>query len=460
MSLIATSSQQKVVIGLGTTGKSVVRYLLRLGHTPIVVDSRDHPPGLDTFRQEFPQVSVETGALRPDTLLAASLIIASPGVALAEPVLQQASAQGIPIIGDIELFAQALSREGATAKLVAITGSNGKSTVTTLLGKMAEKAGVDVRVGGNIGVPVLDLLQEPLPQLFVLELSSFQLETTYSLAPTVATILNMSADHMDRYASMVEYHRAKQRVYRGAEQFVINRADPLTQGPLSRERREWSFGLDQPDLKQFGIRIIDGQNWLAQGGEALMPVGELAMVGRHNVANALAALALGNAVGLPMGAMLEMLHTFMGLPHRCERVADLDGVTYVNDSKGTNVGATQAALGGLATDTRKIVLIAGGDGKGADFSQLGSSAHTLRAVVSIGVDGDRIAQVFLGKCEIRRAESMTDAVVEARKLAHSGDYVLLSPACASFDMYRNFEARGDDFRDAVAALCKRCGGVG
>ncbi|BBM02328.1 UDP-N-acetylmuramoyl-L-alanine--D-glutamate ligase [Microbulbifer sp. GL-2] len=457
MSLIATSSQQKVVIGLGATGKSVVRYLLRHGHTPIVVDSREHPPGLDTFHEEFPQVPVQTGSLRPSTLLSASLIIASPGIPLAEPVLQQAVAEGIPVIGDIELFAQALAREKSTAKLVAITGSNGKSTVTTLLGKMAEAAGVDARVGGNIGVPVLDLLQEPLAQLFILELSSFQLETTYSLAANVATILNMSADHMDRYPSMVEYHRAKQRVYRGAEQFVVNRADPLTQGPLSRERREWSFGLDQPDLNQFGVRLVDGQSWLVQGTELLIPVAEMAMVGKHNIANALAALALGNAVELPMRAMLEVLHTFRGLPHRCERVADLDGVTYVNDSKGTNVGATQAALDGLATETRKIVLIAGGDGKGADFSALRSSVNTLRAMVSIGVDGDRIAQVFERRCEIRRAKSMADAVSEARKLAHSGDYVLLSPACASFDMYRNFEARGDEFRNVVTALCE-CGG--
>jgi len=459
MSLIATSSQQKVVIGLGATGKSVVRYLLRHGHTPIVVDSREHPPGLDAFHEEFPQVTVQTGSLQPSTLLAANLIIASPGISLAEPVLQQAVAEGIPVIGDIELFAQALVREKSTAKLVAITGSNGKSTVTTLLGKMAEAAGVDTRVGGNIGVPVLDLLQEPLPQLFVLELSSFQLETTYSLAANVATILNMSADHMDRYPTMVEYHRAKQRVYRGAEQFVVNRADPLTQGPLSRERCEWSFGLDQPDLNQFGVRLVDGQSWLVQGPEPLIPVAEMAMVGKHNVANALAALALGNAVELPMRAMLEVLHTFRGLPHRCERVADLDGVTYVNDSKGTNVGATQAALDGLATETRKIVLIAGGDGKGADFSALRSSVNALRAMVSIGVDGDRIAQVFESRCEIRRAKSMADAVSEARKLAHRGDYVLLSPACASFDMYRNFEARGDEFRNSVTALCE-CGGRG
>ncbi|WP_444925695.1 UDP-N-acetylmuramoyl-L-alanine--D-glutamate ligase [Microbulbifer sp. TRSA002] len=457
MSLIATSSQQKVVIGLGATGKSVVRYLLRHGHTPVVADSRDNPPGLEAFRQEFPEVAVETGPLRPGTILAASLVIASPGVALAKPVLQQAIADGIPVVGDIELFAQALTRMQSTAKLAAITGSNGKSTVTTLLGEMVEEAGLTVGVGGNIGVPVLDLLEKPLPDIFVLELSSFQLETTYSLAPTVATILNMSADHMDRYPSMVEYHRAKQRIYRGADQFVINRADPLSQGPLSRERREWSFGLDQPDLNQFGLRLHEGQNWLARGTEVLMPMADLAMVGKHNIANGLAALAMGYALGLPTEAMLKILRSFRGLKHRCERVADFEDVVYVNDSKGTNVGATQAALDGLATASRKIVLIAGGDGKGADFAPLRKSSRALRALVCIGVDGDKIAGVFDGLCEIRRASTMAEAVAEARQLANGGDYVLLSPACASFDMYQNFEARGDDFRQAVLELCDTAG---
>ncbi|WP_444923191.1 UDP-N-acetylmuramoyl-L-alanine--D-glutamate ligase [Microbulbifer sp. DLAB2-AF] len=454
MSLIATSSQHKVVIGLGATGQSVVRYLLRHGHTPVVVDSRDNPPGLAAFQEEFPRVVVETGPLRPDTLLATSLIIVSPGVPLAEPVLQKAVAEGIPVVGDIELFAQALLRKQSKAKLAAITGSNGKSTVTTLLGRMAEAANISVRVGGNIGVPVLDLLDDPLPELFVLELSSFQLETTYSLTPTVATVLNMSADHMDRYPSMLEYHRAKQRIYRGAEVFVVNRDDPLSQGPLSRERREWTFGLDRPDLKQFGVCLSGEREWLAQGSEKLLPVDELAMVGKHNIANALAALAMGTVVGLPVAAMLSVLRSFPGLAHRCERVADLHGVTYVNDSKGTNVGATQAALDGLATSTRKIVLIAGGDGKGADFSALKKSAGSLRAVVSIGVDGDKIASVFAGQCSTLSADSMADAVSKARTLAHSGDYVLLSPACASFDMYRNFEARGEDFRNIVATLCE------
>ena len=441
-----------MVIGIGTTGISVVRYLLRAGFTPVVVDSRSKPAGLDAFRQEFPQITVETGPLNAETMLAASEIIASPGVALSEPALQQASEAGIPIVGDIELFARELARLEQKPKLVAITGSNGKSTVTTLLGLMAEQAGVQVAVGGNIGVPVLDLLERAQPELFVLELSSFQLETTYSLAPSAATILNMSADHMDRYPDMAAYHRAKQRVYRNAEQLVINRADPLTRGPLAKGVREWSFGLDRPDLQQFGVDSFDGEEWLVQGRNKLMPVSELAMVGKHNVANALATLALGYSVELPLEAMLTVLRKFNGLTHRCERVADLDDVTFVNDSKGTNVGATSAALEGLATTERKIVLIAGGDGKGADFAPLAKSAGALRALVTIGVDGEKIAHAFGDRCPVQRAGSMEDAVSKARALARSGDYVLLSPACASFDMYRNFEERGEDFRRAVVAL--------
>ncbi|WP_428820570.1 UDP-N-acetylmuramoyl-L-alanine--D-glutamate ligase [Microbulbifer sp. MCCC 1A16149] len=450
MSLIATS-EKKVVIGLGATGQSVVRFLLRQGISPVVVDSREAPPALAAFREEFPNVPVECGPLNRETLLAASEIIVSPGIGVAEPAIAAAVAADIPVIGDIELFARELAVAEPAPKVISITGSNGKTTVTTLMGLMAEAAGVDVRVGGNIGVPVLDLLagQEKLPELFVLELSSFQLETTYSLQSEVATILNVSADHMDRYENLAAYHRAKQRVYRHARQFVINRADPLTRGPLSRESYEWSFGLDRPDLQQFGVIYADGESWLAQGAEKLMPTAELGMVGSHNVANALAALALGKAVGLPMAAMLEVLRTFTGLAHRCERVADRDGITFVNDSKGTNVGATRAALDGLVERERKIVLIAGGDGKGADFSPLAAAAHTLRGLVTIGVDGPRIAETFAGKVAHTAASTMDEAVAAATAMAHSGDFVLLSPACASFDMYRNFEARGEDFRRAV-----------
>ncbi|QIL88399.1 UDP-N-acetylmuramoyl-L-alanine--D-glutamate ligase [Microbulbifer sp. SH-1] len=453
MNLIATS-EKKVVIGLGATGQSVVRFLLSRGISPVVVDSREAPPALEAFRTEFPDVAVECGPLKRETLLAASEIIASPGIGVAEPAIAAAVAAGIPVVGDIELFARELAKVEPTPKVIAITGSNGKSTVTTLMGLMAEAAGVNVKVGGNIGVPVLEFLAPgaELPELFVLELSSFQLETTYSLAPEVATILNISADHMDRYPNLGAYHRAKQRVYRHARQMVINRADPLTRGPLSRDSIEWSFGLDTPDLKQFGVISEGGQQWLTKGHEKLMPAREMAMVGSHNVANALAALALGHAVGLPMAPMLQVLRTFAGLAHRCERVADLDGITFVNDSKGTNVGATRAALDGLADGERKIVLIAGGDGKGADFSPLAQAVGTLRGLVTIGVDGPKIAAVFEGLVSQQAAGNMGDAIAKAKALASDGDYVLLSPACASFDMFRNFEHRGEVFRAEVGAL--------
>ncbi|MCA0901768.1 UDP-N-acetylmuramoyl-L-alanine--D-glutamate ligase [Microbulbifer agarilyticus] len=461
MNLIATS-EKKVVIGLGATGQSVVRFLLRQGISPVVVDSRETPPALEQFRVEYPDVAVECGPLNPDTLRAASEIIVSPGVGVAEPAIAAAMEEGVPVVGDIELFARELNRLEESPKVIAITGSNGKSTVTTLMGEMVSAAGFNVEVGGNIGVPVLDLLvqcESNMPDVFVLELSSFQLETTYSLAPDVATILNMSADHMDRYPSMAAYHQAKQRVYRHAQQLVINRADPLTRGPLGKDRVEWSFGLDRPDLRQFGI-IRDGAGqWLAQGTEKLLRTDEMAMVGSHNIANALAALALGNAVGIEMPPMLQVLRHFTGLTHRCERVGDMDGVVFVNDSKGTNVGATRAALDGLADGEHKIVLIAGGDGKGADFSPLGEAVSALRGLVTIGVDGPKIARVFANGVPQVAASDMADAVTKARAMAQSGDFVLLSPACASFDMYRNFEARGEDFRRAVEELVSG-GGAG
>ncbi|WP_237066191.1 UDP-N-acetylmuramoyl-L-alanine--D-glutamate ligase [Microbulbifer guangxiensis] len=451
MTLIATS-QQRVVIGLGATGVSVVRYLLRAGCVPVVLDSRAQPPGLDAFREQFPQVPVQLGPLDEETLLSASEVIASPGVALAEPALQRALAEGIPVVGDIELFAQEMNRLQQPPKIAAITGSNGKSTVTTLVGQMAQRAGVRVAVGGNIGVPVLDLLEQPLPELFVLELSSFQLETTHSLPVTAATILNLSEDHMDRYPSMAAYHAAKQRIYRHAQQLVVNRDDPLTRAPLAQGVREWTFGLDAPDLGQFGLRTVDGEEWLACGMNKLLPLSDMAMVGRHNAANALAALALGQAVGLPMEAMLAVLREFPGLTHRCERIGDINDVVFVNDSKGTNVGATRAALEGLGSADKKIVLIAGGEGKGADFAPLAEVAGNLRGLVTIGVDGPKIGAALAAACRTQTARTMDEAVATAMTMAEPGDYVLLSPACASFDMYRNFEARGEDFRRAVTAL--------
>ncbi len=355
---------------------------------------------------------------------------------------------GVAVIGDIDLFV----RE-ARAPIVAITGSNGKSTVTTLVGEMAKVAQRNVGVGGNLGVPALDLL-DAQRDLYVLELSSFQLERAQPIGAAVATVLNVSPDHMDRYASVQEYHQAKHRVFRGCQQIVINRADMLTRPLVPATVIEWSFGLDAPDLNGFGIREHVGERHLAFGQELLLPVRELRMAGDHNIANALAALALGHAVGLPLAAMLQTLREFTGLAHRCQLVAELFAekgeISFYDDSKGTNVGATIAAIEGLANADRKIVLIAGGVGKGAEFDALAPVLEQHgRAAVLIGEAADALEAVLRNRVPLARAASMSEAVAHAAQFAQSGDCVLLSPACASFDMFDNYAHRGDMFIAAV-----------
>lgn len=443
VNLIAQSNVT-VLVGMGMTGQSAARYLTAHGRPFVWVDTRETPPALDDIRAQFPQARLELGALNEETLLAAAEIIVSPGVPLSTPALAAAAAAGIPILGDIELFLRAV-----TAPVVAITGSNAKSTVTTLVGEMAKAAGKSVLVGGNIGVPVLDLLQLPAAELYVLELSSFQLESITRLNADVATVLNISEDHMDRYASLAQYYLAKQRVYFGARKIVINREDPLTAPPLAEGVEVFSFGLNPPDRRGFGVINKDGRDYLAFEFKALMPLDSIKMPGRHNAANALAALALGHAVGLPLEPMLHTLTEFAGLPHRCQWVAASDGVNYYNDSKGTNVGATLAALNGLRKASGKIVLIAGGVGKGADFTPLQQAATCLRSVIVIGEDGSQIAAVFDGQVPVHFASSMNEAVAIAKQHAQDGDDVLLSPACASFDMYRGFEHRGEHFVEVV-----------
>jgi UDP-N-acetylmuramoylalanine--D-glutamate ligase len=372
--------------------------------------------------------------------------VLSPGLALREPAVAAAAAAGVPVLGDIELFA----RE-ARAPVVAITGSNGKSTVTTLLGEMARDQGRDVRVGGNLGTPALDLLGEREPELYVLELSSFQLETTHSLDAYAATVLNVSPDHMDRYDSLGEYAAAKARVFRGSGAMVLNRDDPWVVGMATAGRPVRGFTLRAPAAGDLGVLEVGGQSWLARGREPLLAESALRIRGRHNTANALASLALGQAVGLGDTGMLETLRRFPGLPHRCQWVAAAAGVDWYNDSKGTNVGATVAAVQGLRPRGR-VVLIAGGDGKGADFSPLREGlAGLVRAVVLIGRDGPRIARALDGVLPTGFAADLPAAVAECRRLAQPGDAVLLSPACASFDMFRNYEHRGEAFVDAVHA---------
>ena len=447
MSLIA-SDHFRIVVGLGKSGMSLVRFLARQGVSFAVADTRENPPELATLRRDYPQVEVRCGELDVEFLCRADELYVSPGLALATPALQAAAARGVKLSGDIDLFAR-----NAKAPIVAISGSNAKSTVTTLVGEMAAAAGKRVAVGGNLGMPALDLLSDDV-ELYVMELSSFQLETTHQLGAEVATVLNVSEDHMDRYSGLPAYHLAKHRIFRGARQVVVNRQDALTRPLMSDGLPCWTFGLGAPDFKAFGLREENGEKYLAFEFQNLMPVRELKVRGAHNQANALAALALGHAVGLPFDAMLSSLRTFTGLEHRCQWVRELDGVSYYNDSKATNVGAALAAIDGLGMDMDgKLVLIAGGDGKGADFSGLRDSVtRYCRAVVLIGRDADLIADALGDAVPQVRAASLDEAIAQCRALAQPGDAVLLSPACASFDMFKNYEERGQLFARAVGAL--------
>jgi len=459
------TKRNTLIVGLGKTGLSCARFLAARGVPVAVTDSRPHPAGLDPLREDLPDVAVFVGGFDSAALAAAEQLVVSPGVSLREPAIAAAVERGIPVVGDIELFARY-----ARAPVVAVTGTNGKSTVTALVGAMAQAAGRNVRVGGNIGTPALDLLEGvaaeveremfggapgvtgatghgDAPDLYVLELSSFQLETTYSLNAAAAVVLNVSADHMDRYHDLAEYAAAKQRIYHGDGVMVINADDPVVAAMAQPGRRVVRFGMGKPEAGGFGLRSQNDASWLTQGDQALMPAHELRLVGQHNLANALAALALGSAVGIPNAAMVQALRRFSGLAHRMQWVAERDGVRWYNDSKGTNVGATLAALRGMAGPA---VLIAGGDGKGADFAPLrAAAADKARAVVLMGRDAGIIEAALAGAVAVVRAADMDDAVHKAGELAQRGDAVLLSPACASFDMYKNYEERGDAFMAAV-----------
>lgn len=436
-------SGRTLVVGLGETGVSVARYLAHQGVPVAVVDSRAQPPGLDRVRSgELADVALYLGGFSDEAFAHAEQIVISPGVSLHEPHIAAARARGIPVIGDIELFAQA-----AQAPVIAVTGSNGKSTVVTLLGAMARRAGVDVRTGGNIGTPALDLLGETEPALYVLELSSFQLETVSSLHLRAGVILNISEDHMDRYASLADYAAAKQVIYSSADLQVVNADDPVVMALADPKRAQVRFTQGVPAEGEYGLVQLDGVTWLARGCERLLPATAIRLAGRHNLANALAALVLGEAAGLSLDAMLETLGEFQGLPHRMQFVAERDGVCWYNDSKGTNVGATLAAIEGLEGP---LVLIAGGDGKGADFTPLAAALRDKgRGCVLLGRDAPLLEAVLGGILPVRHAADMAGVVREAAALAQAGDTVLLSPACASTDMFRNYVERGELFMRAV-----------
>ena len=429
--------KQVVIIGLGKTGLSCVTYFRQRGITPVVMDTRENPPGKESLPAEC---RLLTGPLDADTLCSASLIVASPGVALATPALQVAKAAGVEIVGDIELFA----RE-AKAPIVAITGSNGKSTVTALVGLMAAEAGFKVGVGGNIGTPALDLLLQPA-DLYVLELSSFQLETTSSLKPAAAVILNLSEDHLDRYDGMAGYLAAKQRIFSNAKRIVVNRDDAATYPP---QQSYWqSFGLN---AEAYGRIQRDNQLWLSVAGKPVLPVSELNIVGAHNQMNALAAMALADAAAIPQPAQLNVLRSFSGLEHRCQFVREVNGVRWINDSKATNVGSTLAAVAGVGESVkRRLWLLAGGQGKGQDFSPLQPLlANQIYRMVCFGQDADTLLKLA---DNTQRVTDLDEAVRCIAAEAQPGDWVLLAPACASLDQFRNFEQRGQHFADLVNAL--------
>jgi UDP-N-acetylmuramoylalanine--D-glutamate ligase len=444
---VIVSDRRTLIVGLGKTGLSCVRYLSGQGREIAVADSRLQPPGLDELKAGWPDVPVYLGEFDEELFAGFNELVVSPGISIAEPAIAGAAARGARIRGDIDLFADA-----ADAPIIAITGSNGKTTVTTLVGEMARAAGRNVQVGGNIGTPALDLLDQGA-DLYVLELSSFQLETTEELGALAATVLNVSDDHMDRYPDKMAYFQAKQRIYRGCKNAIVNLDDALST-PMARDTlRFLCFGFNRVNPETFSTRDDDQGTWITWGLDNLLLASELQLMGRHNISNVMVALALGHAAGLAMEPMLEVARSFRGLPHRCEFVRNLNGVDYINDSKGTNVGATVAAIESLVPDSGKVILIAGGDGKGADFQPLAEPvAACCRALVLIGRDAGKISEAVGASVPQYRATSLQEAVSLARQAAEPGDRVLLSPACASFDMFRDYNDRGEQFRALVEGL--------
>jgi UDP-N-acetylmuramoylalanine--D-glutamate ligase len=442
-----------VVLGLGQTGLSLVRHLLRHGARVRVADTRPAPPNADVLLARYSGVPLETGPFSARTFASADMIAISPGVPKDQPAIAQALADGAELVGDVELFARALP---ADQKVLAITGTNGKTTVTALTGALTRAAGLVTAVAGNIGDAVLDVLEryemgEPFPQVFVLELSSYQLETTHSLAPVAAAVLNVTANHLDRYAGLADYAAAKARIFARASVQVLNRDDPIVRLMRRQGRTVQTFGAGLPQSEEeWGLVARDDGDWLARGGELLLPVRALALPGRHNAQNALAALALTGAVAKIGRPVLEALASFRALPHRMQVVADTGGVRFIDDSKGTTVAATRVALDGLDAP---VILIAGGDGKGQSFRELRPAVErACRCVLLIGRDAPQIEAALAGSTvPVETSRTLDVAVNRAIALAQPGDVVLLSPACASLDQFRNYEERGDRFRELVHA---------
>ncbi len=439
---LEVETSKLIVVGLGATGVSVARYLKTLDFNFIVSDSRENPPISDELKKELDDVEIFSGKFDEKVFTGATHLVVSPGISLKNKAIAEAIGSGIAAFGDIDLFACSVN-----TPIVAITGSNGKSTVTTLLGEMAKATGINVGVGGNLGLPALDLLLAP-SDLYVLELSSFQLERTTCLKAAAATVLNVTSDHLDRHESMTDYATQKQRIFRGKGAMVLNLDDPIVSAMHQKGRRTFTFSITQP--ADFCIAEINGVEHFLHGGKKIFPLAELPLEGRHNAANALAALALGFAVGMNEKKMAKALKNFKGLPHRMQRVAEINGVTWVNDSKATNIGACVAALNGYE---QKVVLIAGGDAKGADMRELAPVVKIkAKSIILMGKDAELIEFALNGCVPTYKAHDMKEAVSIAAKLADSGDNVLLSPACASLDQYKNYQERGEKFTEAVLGL--------
>ena len=449
----ALDGKRVLVLGLGDTGLSVVNWVKREGGEVRIADTRPSPPR----KKDLPREEIATGKFKSSLLNDIDLVCISPGISLSEPIIGDAIRKKIPVLGDIELFAWEVRRK-SPAKVLAVTGTNGKSTVAALTGHLLRTAGVDCEVAGNIGPAALEALlkrRATPPAAWVLELSSYQLETTWALAPDAAAMLNLSEDHLDRYAGLAQYAAAKARVFQGSGVQLLNRNDSVSMALALPGRAQVTFGPDAPPLPEdFGIVSTigaDGRDWLARGSERILAADELPIPGAHNAANALAACALAHLAGAPLAMLADGLRSFHGLPHRMQRVALRRGAAWFDDSKGTNVGATVAALRGLS---QRTILILGGDAKGQDFSPLVPEVQARAAhVLLIGRDAPLIKRALAkARVPIESFASLESAVARAAKIARPGDAVLLSPACASFDMFRDYRHRGEAFAAAVKGL--------
>ncbi len=435
------SASRVLVLGMGVTGVSCAHYLALRGISAVFADSRQEPPGSADIRAAMPDAELFAGDALADLPPGIDHVIISPGVDLQHPLIRRARRQGIEILSDIDVFVLECN-----APVIAISGTNGKSTVTTMLGEMLSAAGHSVGVGGNLGRPALDLLS-PDDDFYVLELSSFQLERSRPIRSVAATVLNIVPDHLDRHCSFASYVAAKAHIYAQCETVILNRDCPRLNDLVPADKPVISFGLDEPAQRNFGVRLTGDGEFIAQGNELLMPVDALSVTGRHNLANALAALALGYAAGIEPARMLPGLRAFQGLAHRMQQVLTDDGITWIDDSKATNVAAAVMSIRSVAG---RLVLIAGGDGKGAGFEDLARALSGRHAsVIVLGRDADRIAAALEDHCDITAVNDLPEAVDAARKLAAPGDTVLLAPACSSLDMFDDFSHRGDVFQQAV-----------